>query len=294
MLLDGETLDLAPRAAEVIGALGGDPRFKLEMPAAQLEIVTAPSSTVGEAARELARARADLERGRRRLPGRGRRRAPVRVRHRAAQPRRALRAIGAEYARRRAPPARVRPARARGGPRRRPRARRLQRAARRTCPSWPRWPPTRRSTRAATAGWRRSAHGSRGLLPRQGVPPAFESFEAYEGALRWCGFDDPRQWWWELRLHPTLGTVEVRVPDTQRTVAETAAIGGFVHALVKRLAERHDAGERLPVAEAWRIDQNRWSACRHGLEGELLDLAYRRAPRARASGWPRSADSSSA
>ena len=59
------------------------------------------------------------------------------------------------------------------------------------------------------------------------------------------------------------------MPDTQRTVEETAAIGGFVHALVKHLAVRHDAGERLPVAEAWR---NRWSACRHGLEGELLDL----------------------
>ena len=124
-----------------------------------------------------------------------------------------------------------------------------------------------------------------GLLPRQGVPPAFESFEAYEGALRWCGFEDPRQWWWELRLHPTLGTVEVRVPDTQRTVEETTAIGAFVHALVKHLAERHDAGERLPVAEAWRIDQNRWSACRHGLEGEMLDLESGERPRhARAGG----------
>ena len=73
------------------------------------------------------------------------------------------------------------------------------------------------------------------------------------------------------------------MPDTQRTVEETTAIGGFVHALVKHLAERHDAGERLPVAEAWRIDQNRWSACRHGLEGEMLDLesGERRATRER-------------
>jgi carboxylate-amine ligase len=45
-----------------------------------------------------------------------------------------------------------------------------------------------------------------------------------------------------------------------------------VHALVMRLAARHDAGDALPVAESWRIDENRWSACRHGVEGTMTDL----------------------
>ena len=45
-----------------------------------------------------------------------------------------------------------------------------------------------------------------------------------------------------------------------------------MHALVVWLASRYDAGERLPAAESWRIDQNRWSACRHGLDGEMRDL----------------------
>ena len=108
-----------------------------------------------------------------------------------------------------------------------------------------------------------------GLLPRQGVPPVLESFEAYADALRWCGFDDPRQWWWELRLHPVFGTLEVRVPDTQTTVEETAAVATVIHDLVNRLAA---TAEPLPVAESWRIDQNRWSACRHGIAGEMTDL----------------------
>jgi carboxylate-amine ligase len=63
------------------------------------------------------------------------------------------------------------------------------------------------------------------------------------------------------------GTVEVRVPDTQRTVGETAAVATVIRDLVNRLAERPE-----PVHESWRIDQNRWSACRHGLEGEMTDL----------------------
>jgi len=49
-LLDPETLDLAPRAREVIERTGDDPRFKLELPASQLEIVTPPCPDVATAA----------------------------------------------------------------------------------------------------------------------------------------------------------------------------------------------------------------------------------------------------
>jgi diacylglycerol kinase family enzyme len=45
-----------------------------------------------------------------------------------------------------------------------------------------------------------------------------------------------------------------------------------VHALVAGLARRHAAGERLDVAPTWRIAENRWAACRHGLDARLADL----------------------
>src|SRR5437763_15385963 len=83
---------------------------------------------------------------------------------------------------------------------------------------------------------------------------------------------DRSQWWWEARLHPALGTVGVRVPDTQSTVAETAALAAVVHALVAWLAGRHEAGGALAPAPTWRIGENRWSACRHGLDGTMADL----------------------
>ena len=59
MLLDRETLDLLPRAAEVIDAAGDD-RFKLELPAAQLELSLPPERSVPAAAAALAAARRDL------------------------------------------------------------------------------------------------------------------------------------------------------------------------------------------------------------------------------------------
>jgi carboxylate-amine ligase len=108
-----------------------------------------------------------------------------------------------------------------------------------------------------------------GLMPRQGVPPPMGSPEGYEAACEWLV--DPLQWWWELRLHRVLGTLEIRVPDTQATVADTGAVASAAHALALRLGERYDAGEPLPVAPSWRIDENRWSACRHGVEGAMTD-----------------------
>jgi carboxylate-amine ligase len=109
------------------------------------------------------------------------------------------------------------------------------------------------------------------LLPRQGVPPALTSWEEFAGALRWL--PDASRWWWELRPHPLYGTLELRVPDAQTTLGEAAGLISFVQALVASLAERHDAGDPLPGAPTWRINENRWSALRHGVEGNLVDLA---------------------
>src|SRR4051794_2574993 len=62
LVLDPVTLDLAPVAEQVLAATGGDPRFKRELPAAQVEVLTAPAPTVGAAAAALAEARAALAR----------------------------------------------------------------------------------------------------------------------------------------------------------------------------------------------------------------------------------------
>ncbi|HYP47663.1 MAG TPA: glutamate-cysteine ligase family protein, partial [Thermoleophilaceae bacterium] len=114
------------------------------------------------------------------------------------------------------------------------------------------------------------------LLPRQGVPPACGSWEELERELGWGAsagvLSDVGSWWWELRPHPALGTLELRVPDAQTTLSDAAAIAAVAHSLVAWLVERHDSGEPLGAAPTWRIEENRWVACRHGLEGAFADL----------------------
>jgi carboxylate-amine ligase len=113
------------------------------------------------------------------------------------------------------------------------------------------------------------------LLPRQGVPPAFSSWDEYAESLDWGASTQTfasARWWWELRPHPRWGTLEFRVPDGQSMVADGIALAAVIQALVAWLTERHRDGETLPVAPSWRIDENRWSACRHGVEGTMADL----------------------
>jgi glutamate---cysteine ligase / carboxylate-amine ligase len=269
MLLDPGTLDLAPVAAELLPTLQGDPRFTLELPAAQLEIVVAPSATVAEAADALARGRRDLARLTEGVVV-----PAVAGVHPFAAAEGVLnvaprhRATATEYAsiaRRQLVAALQVHVAIRGADR----ALAVYNAMRCFLPEL--------AALAANAPF----HDGRdtGLasvrptiaeqLPRQGVPPALDSWAAYAQALSWVG--DPGRWWWELRPHPRHGTLELRVPDAQTTVEDAAAVAALAHSLAVWLAERHDAGERLPTAETWRIEENRWSACRYGVEGRMRD-----------------------
>jgi len=115
-----------------------------------------------------------------------------------------------------------------------------------------------------------------GQLPRQGVPPAFGSWEEFAHALAWGrntgSVPEPRRWWWELRPHIHFGTLEVRVSDVQATSAASEAVADVVSSLVRCLVSRYHDGEILPVHPSWRIEENRWSALRDGVHGDLADL----------------------
>jgi carboxylate-amine ligase len=276
MLLDAVGHDLLARAADVLARLEGDPRFKPELPAAQLEIVLPPMATVAEAAGALRAARADLAaaaEGIGRVAGAGVHPFAAAAGELSGGPR--YEAIVREYG----PVARrqlvfglhvhvaVR------GP---DRALAVFNALRGHLPEIAALASNAPFYGGADSGLASVRPKLSELLPRQGVPPAIGSWDELEEALRWgqaAGAMAHRsQWWWEARLHPLHGTIEVRVPDTQTTVDETAAIAAVVHALVADLVARHDGGEALPVAPSWRIAENRWSACRHGVHGTLADL----------------------
>jgi carboxylate-amine ligase len=276
MVLDVETLDLEPRAPQLLARLHGDPRFKLEMPAAQIEIATTPEAGVVAAADQLALARAELAAA----AAPDLRLASAGV-HPFAAPRGVLnggerfdetrREFGEVAERQLVFGLHVHVAVGDADA-----AVPIHDALRSFLPEIAALAANAPFHDGADTGLASIRPAIIDALPRQGVPPAIGSLEAYASALQWGArsgaVPHPRRWWWGLRVHPEYGTVEVRVPDAQATVAETAAIASVVQALVAALVARRDEGGPLAVAPGWRIEENRRSAARFGVAGEMADL----------------------
>jgi carboxylate-amine ligase len=276
MALDPTSLDLAPVAAEIVAQASADGRIKSELPAAQLETITAPCATVGDAAKQALEARrlvAAVGSEGTRFAAAGAHPFAAPFGELSAESRR--RPLVAEYGQ----IARLQlvsglhvHVRVSGADR----ALSLYNSLRSYLPEIAALAANAPFVGGVDSGMASVRPKISELLPRQGVPPVFSDLDEYAGAMAWGAwsgtFDHPRMWWWELRPHPGFGTLELRVPDQQTTVAETAAVAALIHSVVGWLAERYDRGERLPVHPTWRIEQNRWSAARHGLRGTLADL----------------------
>ena len=137
---------------------------------------------------------------------------------------------------------------------------------------------------ASSPFWRGEAtglHSSRHMVfaafPRSGPPPRFKDYADYAevvGQLERTGcIADYTHIWWDIRLHPRLGTIEIRICDAVPRLDDVVAITALCQALVKHYAERFDAGEEIPSYHRILTTENKWLAARYGLEAPVMDLA---------------------
>ncbi|HEX5926319.1 MAG TPA: YbdK family carboxylate-amine ligase [Baekduia sp.] len=107
--------------------------------------------------------------------------------------------------------------------------------------------------------------------PRSGVPRAMRDFEDFCDAAallaRAADVPDYTWFWWKLRPHPRLGTVEVRALDAQASLEDTAALVALTHCLA------HDAAhcEPGPDPPAEVLEEGAFRAARFGVDAELPD-----------------------
>ena len=109
------------------------------------------------------------------------------------------------------------------------------------------------------------------MFPRIGIPRRFGRYGEYVATvaamLRARAIPDPGFLWWDARLQPRLGTVEVRMMDAQSRLLDVAALAALVQCLVRRFA----AGGRAYAPPLELLAENRFLAARDGLEAQLLD-----------------------
>jgi carboxylate-amine ligase len=114
-------------------------------------------------------------------------------------------------------------------------------------------------------------------FPRSGPPPRFRDYADYAevvGQLERTGcIADYTHIWWDIRPHPRLGTIEIRVCDAVTRVEDAVAIAAYCQALVKHYCDRYENGEQIPSFHRILTSENKWLAARYGLEAPVMDLA---------------------
>lgn len=116
--------------------------------------------------------------------------------------------------------------------------------------------------------------------PRSGVPRAmrdFDDFRAMSSLLaRAADVPDYTWFWWKLRPHPRLGTVEIRALDTQTSAEDAAALIALVHCLARHAADEPPGVAADPPGEL--LDEGVFRAARYGIAGRLPDADGRLRP----------------
>jgi carboxylate-amine ligase len=113
-------------------------------------------------------------------------------------------------------------------------------------------------------------------FPRTGVPEQFESWSAYENfvnlLVKLHCIDDGKKIWWDVRPHPTFGTLEFRMCDVATKVEEAVAIAALTQAIVVKLYKLSTSNQSWRLYRRALIEENKWRAARYGIEGKLIDF----------------------
>jgi carboxylate-amine ligase len=112
-------------------------------------------------------------------------------------------------------------------------------------------------------------------LPTAGLPPLMRNWSEYTWLLNHMvatGFIKTiREIWWDVRPHHSFGTVEVRICDMPPTLGHVLGLTALIQCLVYDLSEEIDYGTYQYGFHPFLVRQNKWRACRYGMEANLVD-----------------------
>jgi carboxylate-amine ligase len=113
-------------------------------------------------------------------------------------------------------------------------------------------------------------------FPRTGIPDHLSSWNQYEDyvelLIRLHSIDSAKKIWWDVRPHPTFGTLEFRIFDVVTRVDEAVAIAALTQAIVVKLHRLYTSNMGFRMYHRALIEENKWRAARWGIEGKLIDF----------------------
>lgn len=111
-------------------------------------------------------------------------------------------------------------------------------------------------------------------LPTAGLPYQFQSWDEWvsymvdqdkSGVINHTG-----SMHFDIRPASKWGTIEVRIADSTSNLRELSAIAALTHCLVVHYDRMIDRGEQLPTLQPWHVAENKWRAARYGLDAEII------------------------
>ncbi len=110
-------------------------------------------------------------------------------------------------------------------------------------------------------------------IHRAGMPEPMATWENYAKYVDFAQKSESihalSEIWWDVRPHPGLGTMEVRAFDSQTDPRRTAGLIELTAAVCDMISAEYDANELLPIRPTREIEENKWSAQRNGMLGNL-------------------------
>jgi carboxylate-amine ligase len=111
-------------------------------------------------------------------------------------------------------------------------------------------------------------------FPRVGLPRQYGSYDDWVGSIAPMidagAVPESTFFWWDARLQPRLGTIEIRVMDAQTSLEETASLVALTRSLVVAEATDRVAADRL-ISAPEVLEENRFLAARDGMAAEFVD-----------------------
>ena len=116
-------------------------------------------------------------------------------------------------------------------------------------------------------------------FPRTGIPDHLSSWAEYEHyvdlLVELHCIDDGKKIWWDLRPHPTFGTLEFRICDVPTAPRASIAIAALAQAIVVKLYRLRARNLGFRRYHRALIEENKWRAARWGIDGKLIDFGKR-------------------
>jgi carboxylate-amine ligase len=116
-------------------------------------------------------------------------------------------------------------------------------------------------------------------FPRTGIPDRFESWSEYQEyvdlLVELHCLDNAKKIWWDIRPHPTFGTLEFRICDVPTAPRATIAIAALAQAIIVKLYKLRVRNLGFRLYHRRLVEENKWRAARYGLDGKLIDFGRR-------------------